>query len=150
MVFLELDLDESLGRALFKSNLLVRNNIQKQLKTFGITIDQWTILKTLYKHHCFDSAEAYNQKELAKECSKDQASLTRILDILEKKDLLKRDKSSKDRREFLILLTSEGKELIEKMLPTAQNIVKNLNHIYTEEEMSILINLLNKLIVNLE
>lgn len=147
---MKFDLDESLGYALFKSNLLFRNSIQKQLKVFGITIDQWTILKTLYKHHCFDSTEAYNQKELAKECSKDQASLTRILDILEKKDLLKRDKSSKDRREFLILLTLQGKELIEEMIPTAQNIVKKLNCIYTEEEMAILINLLNKLIIDLE
>lgn len=147
---MQLDFDESLNSALYKCNLLLRNNFQKELKAFDITVEQWTILKALYKREGCDEEDAYNQKELAKDCFKDQASLTRILDILEKRDLVKRDKSLKDRREFLILITAEGKLLVEKIFPVAKSIVDNLNFIYTDEEMSTLNNLLEKLIKKLE
>lgn len=143
-------LDESLGVALYKSNMLLRNQLQKELKTFDITIEQWTILKSLYKQNEIHQEKMYNQKELAQQCCKDKASLTRILDILEKKDLVKRENSSKDRREFLIFISTKGKNLVENIIPVVQSDAERVISIYTEEERVTLENLLNKLITGLE
>jgi MarR family transcriptional regulator for hemolysin len=143
-------LDESLGAALYKSNVLLRNKLQKELKTFEITIEQWSILKALYQQNEIDQEKMFNQKELAQKCCKDKASLTRILDILEKKDLVKRENSSKDRREFLIFISTKGKNLVENIIPVVQGDAERVMSIYTEEERLMLEDLLNKLITGLE
>lgn len=46
---------------------------------FDITIDQWAVIKILY------NADPMTQKELSEESSKDQPTLTRIIDLLIKK-----------------------------------------------------------------
>lgn len=48
---------------------------------FDITIDQWAVIKILY------NADPMTQKELSEESSKDQPTLTRIIDLLIKKIL---------------------------------------------------------------
>lgn len=129
---------------IYKLNLLIKNNYQKQLKEFDITTEQWQVLKSLYLN------DQCNQKELAKICFKDQAALTRILDILEKKELVKREKSQNDRREFLIVLTSEGEELAEKTMALISEEIKRMYSGFTDEEENALKSLLKKLVDNLE
>lgn len=129
---------------IYKLNLLIKNNYQKQLKEFDITTEQWQVLKSLYLN------DQCNQKELAKICFKDQAALTRILDILEKKELVKREKSQNDRREFLIVLTSEGEELAEKTMALISEEIKRMYSGFTDEEENTLKSLLKKLVDNLE
>lgn len=140
------NLNKTLSSDLYTANLLLRNTLQKELKTFNISTEQWTILKELYHQYKNDKGKFFNQKDLSVRCVKDQAALTRTLDILEKKELVKREKSLKDRREFLISITPNGIALAENILPTSKALIESLNLIFTEEEMSTLHNLLNKLI----
>ncbi|MEO9482199.1 MAG: MarR family transcriptional regulator [Ekhidna sp.] len=77
----------------------------------NITSDQWIILKRLSEE------QALTQRELAKSISKDPASVTRILDLLEKEKLIARVMA--DRRSFTINLTQEGEKLVKKVLPEA-------------------------------
>ncbi|MBI9096647.1 MAG: MarR family transcriptional regulator [Sphaerochaeta sp.] len=51
---------------------------------------------------------------LAKELELSPSRLTRILDSLESRDLIKRELSSHDRRSMLITLTQKGKQMVEK------------------------------------
>ena len=82
---------DSYGRLLpmdiYKARVLMRNKLSKKLKDFDITGEQWSVLK-----HVFEK-EGCNQKDLATRCLKDRAALTRILDILEKKSLIKRERN---------------------------------------------------------
>ncbi|GAB4246242.1 MAG: hypothetical protein Tsb0034_25170 [Ekhidna sp.] len=77
----------------------------------NITSDQWIILKRLSEE------SGLSQRELAESISKDPASVTRILDLLEKEKLIRRVKA--DRRSFTIVLTSAGEELVKSVLPEA-------------------------------
>ena len=52
------------------------------LKPYDITPEQWLVLYHIGEH------EGLNQKEVAAKADKDQPTTTRILDLLEKKDIL--------------------------------------------------------------
>lgn len=85
-------------------------------KGFDITVDQWTVLKTLYE------TDQLAQKELAKRCGKDQPTLTRIVDILLKKGLAERIVDASDRRSLYLHLTTEGKLKVESLSPIVADI----------------------------
>ena len=65
-----------------------------------------------------------SQNELAECTYKDAPTVTRIIDILCKKELTKRVMDPNDRRRFKIMLTQEGKTVIEKALPEVYAIRK--------------------------
>ena len=76
-----------------------------------ITIDQSLALIYLAKF------PDLNQKQLAELLFKDNASLTRILNLMVKKCFLKRSMNLKDRRRFILEVTPKGLEVIDKILP---------------------------------
>lgn len=135
---------KTLGQDLYKAHVLTRNTLSKELKDFNITVEQWNVVKHLSER------EGCNQKDLAKRCLKDRAALTRILDILEKKDIIKRKSSPNDRREFLIFLTSIGKKTFSDISPIMNATAsRNFNN-FTFDEIDNLKSLLDKLISNLD
>jgi len=93
-----------------KQNLQRRFNAMK----FGITVDQWVILDVLYEH------DGMSQYEIADRTYKDAPTVTRIIDLLCKKDLTTRVIDEQDRRRFNIFLTPEGKIKVEEMLPVVR------------------------------
>ena len=81
-----------------------------------ITSDQWILLKGISEQ------EGCSQRELAKRCFKEPASVTRILDILEKKGWVERQHVQNNRRVYELHTTKSGKALIKKMIPIAVKI----------------------------
>ena len=75
---------------------------------FGLTIDQWVLLKII------EAYEPLSQKELATKSSRDPASITRTLDLLQKKEYVIREKIVGNRRQYNIRLTSLAKKFITK------------------------------------
>ncbi len=76
-----------------------------------ITVDQWVIL------HELDKNGSLSQSELGNNTYKDAPTVTRIIDLLSKKNLISRKPDSSDRRKYKIELTKTGKKLIEKLTP---------------------------------
>ena len=68
-------------------------------KNAGITVDQWVILQELKKE------DGLSQFEIASRTFKDAPTVTRIIDLLCKKQLLRRLPDTTDRRKFNIFLT---------------------------------------------
>lgn len=85
-----------------------RKFAQKRINEQGldITIDQWLILKSL------DANKNLPQNQLAELTFKDVASVTRIIDLLVKKEYLKRSMHADDRRRFELEITEKGQEII--------------------------------------
>lgn len=98
---------------LFQIDLTSKISKQYSQKEFdrlglGITVEQWVILKIVSEH------AGLSQKELAEKSYRDPASITRTIDLLEKKGLLVRESIPKNRRAYNISLTKEGEEFVEK------------------------------------
>ena len=103
--------DETIG--LYTSHT-VKNIIRFltfHLKEFDVTPEQWTVLKRLAEQ------DGISQKELALKSEKDQPTVTRILDILERKELIYKQKNVEDRRSFLIFITDKGMTAKNELAP---------------------------------
>jgi DNA-binding MarR family transcriptional regulator len=87
-----------------RTNRKIKQYAQGKFKVenFDITVDQWLILKNL----SIDNDQ--NQSQLAEVTGKDHPTLTRIIDLLVKKNLVKRKACEGDRRSFFIHLTKFG------------------------------------------
>lgn len=108
----------------------VKQFAQQKFKEFdfGITVDQWTVLKVLSEN------ATMNQSELAKTTFKDTPTLTRILDLLVDKKLVERVMDQNDRRKFRVLLTLAGTEKVEEMKPKVAEIRKKAwNNLTTQD-----------------
>jgi MarR family transcriptional regulator for hemolysin len=136
--------NETLGWLVYKARKLLDNKLQNLLKDCGISYEQMSILKLIYMK------EGCNQKELAEGSQKDRASVTRILDILEKNNLVRRENSSNDRREFLLYITDKGNGICKKAIKVVNQQVKEIDSIFSENEQEQFKNLLKKLISKVE
>ena len=110
----------------------IKRDFNRRLKAtypdLSITSDQWVILKRISER------EALNQREVAAVTGKDPASITRTLDLLAKKAWVERQEMANDRRAYQVVLTDEGKDLVERLTPLAKETREaGLNGIAAEE-----------------
>ncbi len=87
---------------------------RKLVKTSGLTTPQLLLLQSIR------SKGEVSISELSGDVSLSQATVTNILDRLEAKGLVIRQRSSKDRRKVHAYLTEDGKNLIKKSPPPLQ------------------------------
>ena len=111
---------------------------------FGITVDQWSVLRTLHEHPDLP------QKELAEHCSKDQPTLTRIVDLLVKKGYVERMVHPSDRRSFIVHLSEKGKDKINELSPSIKKIRMKAWENLDESDFHDLKRILNTIYNNLE
>ncbi|AWM12881.1 MarR family transcriptional regulator [Flavobacterium sediminis] len=108
-----------------------------------ITIDQKLILQYL------NDFPELTQKEIAELVFKDNASLTRMIDLMVHKKFIKRSMNTKDRRRYKIEITAKGKEVLSKLEPVIIDNRKKAFAGITEEELIQLDITLNKILSNL-
>ena len=112
-------------------------------KGFEISGEQWVIIKRISEQ------EGVNQKEIANLTYKDPASVTRILDILQKKGWIERQSIIGDRRAYGLYLTKEGKSLVKKITPIAKRMRAAGLEGVSQEELENLKKTLNKIYKNM-
>lgn len=109
-----------------------------------ITIDQWLVL------NCLSKNENISQNKLAEIIFKDVASVTRIIDLLVKKEYLTRSFHSSDRRRFNLTITNKGDAIIRQASQIVnENRSAALENI-SDEEVNLADQILQKLIANCE
>lgn len=98
-----------------KASTAIARRLQKNFRENGvdITIEQWSILYHLWKE------DGISQQQLCDASFRDKPSITRLVDNLEKINLVKRVPSTDDRRINMIYLTLEAKDLQEKLMELA-------------------------------
>jgi len=117
---------------------------QFNLGNYGVTVDQWTVLKNLNK------AANVSQKELAKLCGKDQPTLTRIIDLLVKKGFVERMLHESDRRSFVVQLSKKGQQKVAQLEPNVREIRMKAWENLDENDFEHLQRILNTIYKNLE
>jgi DNA-binding MarR family transcriptional regulator len=133
---------ESVGFLMRRIVHEVSGQIERQFDSCGLTNAQWL---PLYKLHL---GSASTVAELARECQLDTGGMTRLLDRLEAKGLVRRERSSEDRRVVNLELTDEGHEAA-RVVPTVLCGVQNAAlRGFTPEEWQQLRDLLARMLRN--
>lgn len=117
---------------------------QKKLKENGykITVDQWLIIKVLMEN------PGISQQDIAEKVFKDNASVTRIIELLVKSKYLHRKVNPKDRRTSILTVTPEGEDIIDKVQSLVLQNRKMAQTGLTLEELENLNATLKKIIKN--
>ena len=104
------------GFVLERTAKRMKQSFKQELKRagVGVTVDQWVVLYELSKE------DGLGQYEIGERVFKDAPTLTRIIDLLGKKELIKREPDPEDRRKFSINLTLAGRQKVKEILPVAQ------------------------------
>ena len=76
-----------------------------------ISLDQWMVLGPIWQ------LKNPSHKDLSEFCLKDKTSISRIVDTLEKKNLVVRVNDQLDQRMKRVVLTREGKQLFNHVVP---------------------------------
>ena len=95
--------DGSVAYLMKRLILSFSSEVEHQLDPRGLTNAQWVPLYKLHLGHGSTAAE------LARECHLDAGAMTRMLDRLEAKGLVRRVRSSEDRRVVNLELSDEGR-----------------------------------------
>ena len=100
---------QSYSHLLDRTARKVKQYAQRQFnaQAFEITVDQWLVIKHLNEH------PELTQTELAELIGKDHPTLTRMIDLLCKKELVERHQNPTDRRSFTLHLTAKGKHCVD-------------------------------------
>jgi DNA-binding MarR family transcriptional regulator len=103
-----------------KASTAIARRLQKNFKdaSVEITIEQWSVLYHLWKE------DGLSQQQLCDATFRDKPSITRLVDNLEKLQLVKRVSSKNDRRMNMIYLTAEAKDLQEKTMELANQHIR--------------------------
>lgn len=109
----------------------------------GITIDQWVLLKII------QGSGQLSQKELADKSLRDPASITRTLDLLEKKGYVERMPVEGNRRQHNIVVTKAGEKFITKHMKMVNEHRELSTKGFTKKEMETLMALLLRIQENM-
>lgn len=141
----EFVLDNSIGYNFnIVANLLKRElNEQIKLENINVMAEQWALLYRLHERG------SMNQQDLAMATSRDNASITRSLIVLEKKQLIQRQ-SGQDRRNHYLSLTPAGQELVPRLIACVKKGIERATRGLKPEEIAVLNNLTLKIAANLK
>ena len=90
------------------------------------------------------------QKDMADCLGKDKSSVLRLIDSLEKKDLIRRVVDKKDRRKNYLMITKKGERVIKQIKEISFEMMKELQEGISETELQIFRNVAGLLISNAE
>lgn len=132
------------GRLLRRLDKIMSTYVESKFDGLGLSFLQWVALKVVR-----DGAVG-NAGELARELGITTGATTRMIDVLETRGLMARDRGSVDRRVVQLAVTPAGKDAV---LTLQRQVVAAWNDVladFTQDEADMLVNLLIKLLAAAE
>ena len=132
----------TVGRLLKQVTSSVIRGIDQRMQPYGLTAMQWEPMFLVA------SGKVDTVAALARESHVNCGAMTRMLDRLEKKQLLRRRRSDSDRRVVHLELTPKGRRLVHRILPVALEELRQHLKDFKPEEIEMLISLLGRMLRN--
>ncbi|MDP5168896.1 MAG: MarR family transcriptional regulator [Bacteroidia bacterium] len=134
------------GRLLGQAARLLSNRVNLAFRHAGydITIEQWTILADLTQK------DGLNQQVFADRNIKNKASITSLINNLEKKGWVSRKADRDDRRSNRIHISKEGWRIHDLLLPILQDTLAQTLDYLPEDELITAMNITESLVKELQ
>ena len=107
----------SVGHLISRARTALLTSLDTELEPFGLTGAQFSVLKTVAE------GVADTAADLCRTLHYDTGSMTRMLDRLEEKAVLRRERCTEDRRVVYLRMTSTGKALLPQLRDAAVQVV---------------------------
>jgi DNA-binding MarR family transcriptional regulator len=117
-------------------------SLDSELQRFGVTGTQFGVLKSVAE------GSAGTAADLCRVLHYDTGSMTRMVDRLEEKGFIRRERSKEDRRVVSLRLTSTGRALLPRLRDIAQAVVERMMGGFDPGEIQILRRYLHRMIEN--
>jgi len=140
----QLNLNQSVGYLARYAHRAFAKALAGELAPHDILGGQWSVLRVLWEQ------EGLSQVDLAERMRVEKASLTSLLDAMERRKLIVRSRNSADRRKVNINLTAYGRSLKAQLLPYGVSINRRATRGMSTAEVDQLRGLLARVIRNLE
>jgi DNA-binding MarR family transcriptional regulator len=134
----------SVGYLVKRASALVIESVEPALAEHGFTFTQWVVMMYLR------DGLAPNARDICVQLRHDSGAVTRVIDQLEARSLVQRERSLDDRREVKLHLTEAGHKMVESLIPL---VVAKLNFVlrdFSSTEVADLTRLLTKFIASFD
>lgn len=131
----------------FRFDEIVRQlsrRLDARLEAHELSRTQWRMLAYVIRHH------GMTQSELARVLELERASVGQTIDIMERKQLVRRTPSPDDRRVWRIEATEKAQALIPALRPIIDRIFDQMFAGISEAEIEQLHDLLDRLLTNID
>jgi DNA-binding MarR family transcriptional regulator len=133
---------ESIGALIGLARKTMISKIDAKLEPFDVSAAQWLVV-LLVGQNAVSSASG-----LCELLTYDPGAMTRLLDRLESKGIVKRLRSSEDRRTVPLELTDSGKALYPKIISAIVDVNNGLLRGFSRDEVSQLEGYLRRMLAN--
>jgi DNA-binding MarR family transcriptional regulator len=139
-----LEANNSVGFLIKRCGIVMTQIAERRFESQQISFTQWMVLM------CLTKRPQASPTELSAHLGHDMGALTRVVDELERGDMVRRDRSQHDRRAVEIAITPEGRRVA---LAGKRLMVDLLNEIvapYSKAEVDTLVSLLQRLLLRMQ
>jgi MarR family transcriptional regulator, organic hydroperoxide resistance regulator len=133
---------QSLGYRIKLLSMLLGRTFQERLEPYGLTPFHWVVLCCLWQE------DGLATSSIGERLQQVGGTLTGVLDRMEERGLVRRERDSRDRRIWRIWLTDAGKELEEVLPPIATEIREQAMAGMSQAEQELFSTLIDKAIAN--
>ena len=114
-----------------------------QKHSHNLTPEQFLVMDTLWDEGLI------SQQQIAQFIKKDKNSITKLIDVLEKKGLVVRVPDTQDRRQNFIDITAEARDMKDEITIIANDAIESIIKDIPEAELDIFIKVLSKMASNM-
>jgi DNA-binding MarR family transcriptional regulator len=134
----------SVGYLIKRCGVLMNQIAEQRFQSQPITFTQWLVLIHLTEH------PRLSPTQLSLHLGHDMGALTRVVDDLEKQELVRRERSEQDRRAVLITATPEGRRRALAAKVFVLDIVNELVEPYSKADTELMVSLLQRLLLRMQ
>jgi DNA-binding MarR family transcriptional regulator len=132
----------SVGHLIGRARSALLTGLDAELEPFGLTGAQFAVLKNIA------DGVASTAADLCRTMHYDTGSMTRMLDRLEEKTVLRRQRCTQDRRVVYLRITESGNELLPQLRTAAVRVISRHLAGFAATEVDILKALLERMLEN--
>jgi DNA-binding MarR family transcriptional regulator len=136
--------NNSVGYLLKRCGVLMTQVAEQRFQTIEISFTQWLVLISLAQQ------EHISATQLSAYTGHDMGALTRVVDELERRGLVRRERSNRDRRAVEIAITPAGRRQAQEAKRLIVELLNRLVEPFTDSEIDTLIGLLQRLLGHLQ
>lgn len=138
-------LDRTLGYAVNRAAYLMRNRATREIAARGldVTPEEWVILR------CLAERDGRSQGEIADATIRDRTTVTRLIDGMVRKDLVRREPAAEDRRVVCAWLTVRGRRRQRRLVAVIREVLQQSTAQLADTELEITVRTLKQVQQNL-